>query len=115
MKTRYMDKPVIIDLTVLSFSDIDECSTNPCPANSICRNSIGSYTCDCNYGYVWDVNTCIGKEIILIATHVIINMVNIIVLATHVIINMLNLIVLATHVIVTMVMYRMLIHVLVRK
>jgi hypothetical protein len=50
-------------------------------------NSIGSYTCDCNYGYVWDVNTCIGKEIILVATHVI----------------------------VTMGMYGMLIHVLVRK
>jgi hypothetical protein len=51
----------------------------------------------------------------LVATHVIINMVNIIVLATHVIVNMPSIIVLATHVIVTMVMYRMLIHVLVRK
>ena len=70
MKTRYMDKPVIIHLTVLSFSDIDECSTNPCPANSICRNSIGSYTCDCNYGYVCDVNTCVGKEIIFVGVRV---------------------------------------------
>jgi hypothetical protein len=27
-----------------------------------------------NYGYVWDVNTCVSKEIILVATHVIVTM-----------------------------------------
>lgn len=32
--------------------DIDECagSPSPCPANSVCNNTMGSFTCSCNPG-----------------------------------------------------------------
>ena len=47
------------------FSDINECSTNPCPANSRCQNTVGSYTCTCNFGYQLNTETkqCEGKII----------------------------------------------------
>ncbi|XP_059162706.1 fibrillin-1-like [Physella acuta] len=32
--------------------DIDECNTQPSPCQQICTNTIGSYTCSCNDGYV---------------------------------------------------------------
>ncbi|XP_052253077.1 fibrillin-2-like [Dreissena polymorpha] len=32
--------------------DKNECSTNPCTANSTCQNTNGSYVCDCNSGYI---------------------------------------------------------------
>ena len=31
--------------------DIDECDTNPCPENSECNNTHGSYTCTCLVGF----------------------------------------------------------------
>ncbi|RNA27930.1 Fibrillin [Brachionus plicatilis] len=32
--------------------DIDECKSNPCPANSICKNLNGSFTCECLAGFI---------------------------------------------------------------
>ncbi|XP_052253079.1 fibrillin-1-like [Dreissena polymorpha] len=32
--------------------DKNECSTDPCTANSTCQNTNGSYVCDCNSGYI---------------------------------------------------------------
>ncbi|CAA2981999.1 Wall-associated receptor kinase 3 [Olea europaea subsp. europaea] len=34
--------------------DIDECHNNPCDSRGICRNSLGSYSCHCSYGYYGD-------------------------------------------------------------
>ena len=42
------------------FSDIDECIANPCDKNAMCKNSKGSYTCTCNYGFIGDGTTCTG-------------------------------------------------------
>lgn len=40
-------------------TDVDECSSNVCPDNSNCANSVGSYTCECVYGYEEDGDDCV--------------------------------------------------------
>ncbi|XP_028390636.1 matrilin-2-like, partial [Dendronephthya gigantea] len=49
----------------LRVQDIDECSedSNSCPANSECKNTIGSFTCSCNSGYVGNGTICQVSEI----------------------------------------------------
>ena len=49
--------------------DINECSnSNTDQCSNTCINTIGSYVCDCNIGYVLDDNgvNCIGKLVRLI-------------------------------------------------
>ena len=42
-------------------SDIDECDLEPCPGNSICTNTPGSYLCSCPLGYTLkDGYGCVG-------------------------------------------------------
>ncbi|KAI0239409.1 hypothetical protein LSAT2_009863 [Lamellibrachia satsuma] len=44
-----------------SVSDKDECApgyTNNCDTNANCVNSVGSYKCECQYGYTGDGVTC---------------------------------------------------------
>ena len=36
----------------LSYSDIDECSPNPCLNSVSCVDGVNSYTCKCLSGYV---------------------------------------------------------------
>ena len=46
----------------LFFKDIDECmGTNDCDDNAQCNNTIGSYICTCNVGYVGDGLNCTGN------------------------------------------------------
>ena len=49
-------------LRAYSFLDLDECSTgsHSCDVNSVCQNSVGSYTCSCNAGYTGDGKPCNG-------------------------------------------------------
>lgn len=49
----------------LSFiTDINEClNSNSCPANAICTNTPGSYSCRCKPGYQWNNGQCKGKVI----------------------------------------------------
>ena len=49
-------------LWVLSFLDLDECTTgsHSCDVNSVCQNAVGSYTCSCNAGYTGDGKPCNG-------------------------------------------------------
>lgn len=44
-------------------ADIDECQTNHGGCNQICKNSYGSYHCECNIGFKLsqDNHTCLGK------------------------------------------------------
>ena len=44
------------------FLDIDECAigTSNCDMNALCQNSIGSFTCTCNVGYMGNGITCSG-------------------------------------------------------
>ena len=64
-----MQRVIITTLFFFDFSptDVDECSaeSSPCPADSTCANTEGSYTCPCDDGFV--INSagdgCIGKGI----------------------------------------------------
>ena len=52
----------------ISFSvDIDECSegNNNCSANGYCTNTVGSYKCSCNIGYLDEGlgYVCTGKYV----------------------------------------------------
>ena len=44
-------------------SDIDECmeGTAQCHSNATCMNTMGSYTCTCDYGYTGNGFDCAGK------------------------------------------------------
>ena len=44
------------------FVDVNECTlgSHNCHPNAICTNSIGSYTCACEEGYMGDGFTCTG-------------------------------------------------------
>ena len=50
---------------LLHFEDIDECSepTNVCDINAQCFNTIGSFTCVCNDGYLGNGLVCDGMLI----------------------------------------------------
>ena len=56
-----------IDITFIShflMPDIDECAAqgNPCNtvADSVCKNTEGSYSCQCNVGFVKNGDSCEG-------------------------------------------------------
>lgn len=35
-------------------SDINECDTNPCGENAVCKDTLGSFTCTCKEDYTGD-------------------------------------------------------------
>ena len=35
-------------------ADVDECQANPCGANAVCKDTVGSFTCTCNPGCIGD-------------------------------------------------------------
>ena len=39
-------------INILSYSDINECSPNPCLNSGTCIDGVNSYTCKCLAGYV---------------------------------------------------------------
>lgn len=47
-----------------SVLDRDECSdgTSECSLNAECTNTVGSYNCTCNEGYVGDGRNCTGDK-----------------------------------------------------
>ena len=51
----------------ISFTDINECTNNPCQNGATCENLQGSYRCDCKSGY--NGNNCqTGNKIIFIGS-----------------------------------------------
>ena len=56
-----------------SILDINECLTNNGGCQHTCTNSIGSYSCSCNTGYVLDSDNhrCIGINYRLNECHII--------------------------------------------
>ena len=43
--------------------DVDECKAASayCSINAACKNTMGSYSCECNVGFVGDGTSCLGK------------------------------------------------------
>jgi hypothetical protein len=39
---------------LFDFPDVNECLTNPCGANAVCTDNVGSYTCTCSPGCIGD-------------------------------------------------------------
>ena len=52
---------IIHSLKVLSFSDVNECDSNPCAINAVCVDTNGSFSCSCSNGYIGDGLICEGK------------------------------------------------------
>lgn len=48
------------------FLDINECLQNPCGLNTLCINTIGSYSCQCGEGYTSRPSGCVGKHMVFI-------------------------------------------------
>ena len=46
------------------FPDIDECvqKSHTCDVNANCKNTIGSYDCQCHQGFTGNGNTCTGID-----------------------------------------------------
>ena len=48
----YMKKSwIMIVLSLICISDIDDCSQNPCQNGGTCADHINTYSCDCAVGY----------------------------------------------------------------
>ena len=56
--------PGILMMAHLHIPDIDECATNMtvCDSRAICMNTIGSFTCTCQVGYISDGRTDCGEK-----------------------------------------------------
>ena len=54
-------------LTIYVFTDIDECADDTHLCDQICTNTVGSYTCACNLGYLLHYNgtSCHGISLII--------------------------------------------------
>ena len=51
------------DIIIHLFSDIDECKIKkPCAIHAKCKNTPGSYKCECKKGFQSDGVICTGKE-----------------------------------------------------
>lgn len=50
-----------IIFNVYIFLDVNECLSSVCPENSHCENTLGSYICSCQPGFIKNATQCQGK------------------------------------------------------
>ena len=50
---------------VYACEDINECLSHKCSRNEVCRNTEGSYRCDCQAGFARDGSKCDGNPLLL--------------------------------------------------
>jgi hypothetical protein len=60
---RYFTFPQNKFFLSLSFTDIDECLSDPCHINANCSDNEGSYDCQCNLGYSGNGFNCSSKQV----------------------------------------------------
>lgn len=53
--------------------DVNECSASPCDANAQCINTVGSFMCNCNEGFIGCGLVCYNSELIMVHTHILLN------------------------------------------
>ena len=59
------DESIIVVL--FCFIDVDECltvDTNPCHSKANCINTAGTFSCECQSGYIGDGFICYGKSLL---------------------------------------------------
>ena len=66
------------------FSDFDKCANNAdnCDVNAYCNNTVGSFNCTCNSGYIGSGTTCAGKYdylVLLFTIHKLLKVMNLLV------------------------------------
>jgi hypothetical protein len=55
---------------VYMITDIDECDYVNCTEYATCYNTVGSFFCQCDAGFIGDgVNTCSGKHLYVVLMH----------------------------------------------
>ena len=60
--TKCIGKIPIFWLQVKLQLDVNECNSNPCVAPSECRNTDGSYECECPQGYIKENGLCMDVD-----------------------------------------------------
>ena len=56
---------LLIEYSFNLFTDVNVCEneqSNPCDRDAFCNNTIGSYSCHCNQGFVGDGFNCTGEN-----------------------------------------------------
>lgn len=49
--------------SIFYFTDINECTKNPCGTNAVCTDTVGSYICSCKEDYTGDpFNECVDID-----------------------------------------------------
>ena len=64
LETLRVNRPSAVNsksfVIIVYFVDVNECTDQPCPSDSACVNSDGTYECPCNEGFTAVNNLCRG-------------------------------------------------------
>ena len=52
--------PNLCCIILINLADVNECESFLCDVNANCTNTVGSYSCQCNSGFVGNGVNCTG-------------------------------------------------------